>query len=168
MQKNRFSTAENRFWIDPQLILIPTFFKTTQTYSISPYSWKHQEGNSLAWWEAVEFQRISHWRISKVAGKASQICCQISFRHCPLFLLARGRARKTTDPHLLSGAYLSLRGCVNTASWLPLADSASFTQPLRYKFPETSEYTTMLKFRAYMHCVLCSSITSNSWVRRAQ
>ena len=32
--------------------------------------------------------------------------------------------------HVLSSANLSLKGCVNPASWLPLAAGTSFKQPL--------------------------------------
>ena len=44
------------------------------------------------------------------------------------------RKCQTWRQYILSSANLSPRGCVNPASWLPLASATSFKQPLREKY----------------------------------
>ena len=46
-------------------------------------------------------------------------------------------------PHILSGGNISLRGCVNPASWLLLDARASFAQPLNEKYPLQSRLSNL-------------------------
>ena len=63
---------------------------------------------------------------------------------------SRGMAKCTENTFsVLNGAYFSLKGCVNPTSWLPLAASDSFTQPLREKYALHSMYRL-----SDLHCTM--------------
>ena len=79
--------------------------------------------------EAVEFQKdLSLKNLQSLPEKLLPDLLPDKFSRCPLFLLARMRARKD---YLLRVAYFSMRGYVTSASRLPLAAGMSFTKPPR-------------------------------------
>ena len=71
----------------------------------------------------------------KGAGKRRHFALELSLRGGTKNLKNSEEAQITTTPNpMIASVNLSIRGCVNLASRLPLAASAIFTQPLNDKY----------------------------------